>query len=87
MEPSYAPAAAMIGWCRLLQVTLDWGRISEAEIAEGVRLARQAIEEGKDDPDVLWMAGFTLSVMAGEHATAETVINRSLALNPNSAHA
>jgi adenylate cyclase len=87
MEPSYAPAAAMISWCRLLQVTLDWGRISEAEIAEGVRLARQAIEEGKDDPDVLWMAGFTLSVMAGEHATAETVINRSLALNPNSAHA
>jgi TolB-like protein len=87
IDPSYAPAAAMIGWCRVYQVTLAWGRLSEAEIAEGVGLAREAIEAGKDDPDVLWMAGFALLVLAGEHATAQSVINRALALNPNSAHA
>ena len=87
IEPSYTPAAAMIGWCRVYQATLAWGQISEVEIEEGVRLARQAIEAGKDDPDALWMAGFALSVLAGEHATASTAINRALALNPNSAHA
>jgi len=68
-------------------VTLAWGRPSEAEIAEVVGLAREAIEAGKDDPDVLWMAGFTLLVLAGEHATADSVITRTLALNPNSFHA
>ena len=34
-----------------------WGPLSDTEIAEGLHLARQALEAGKDDPDVLWMAG------------------------------
>jgi adenylate cyclase len=52
-----------------------------------VILARQAIEQGKDDADTLWIAGFTLAYVAGEHATAGSVIDRSLKLNPNSAQA
>jgi len=52
-----------------------------------VRLAQVAIEAGQDDPDALWMAGWTLSVFTGEHATAVNVIDRALRLNPNSAHA
>ena len=55
-------------------------------LTEAVRLARQAVEGDRDDPDVLWMAGFTLSVIAGEHTTAASVINRALAFT-NSAHA
>jgi tetratricopeptide (TPR) repeat protein len=63
------------------------GIVSDTEIAEAVRLARGAIEGGKDDPDALWMAGWTLSMFTGEQATAANVIDRALALNPNSAHA
>jgi TolB-like protein/class 3 adenylate cyclase len=87
IEPSYAPAAAMIGWCRVHQVTMAWGRISEADLRESTYLAKQALEAANDDPDVLWMAGFTLLIIGGEHAIAETVINRALALNPNSTYA
>jgi TolB-like protein len=87
IDPSYAPAAAMIGECRVVQRLQGWGSVSDAEIAESVRLARQAIEFGKDDPDALWMASFSLSLFAGEHATAASVVDRALALNPNSAHA
>ena len=54
---------------------------------EAVRLAKRAIEASKDDPDTLYVAGLTLSYFAGDHATAASVINRSLVLNPNSAHA
>ena len=54
-------------------------------ITEAVLLARQAIEGGKDDPDTLWMAAFTLSHCAAEHATAASVIDRALILNPSSA--
>jgi TolB-like protein len=53
LDPSYAPAAAMIAFCRVFQRIQNWGSVAEAEVAEGARLARQAIEAGKDDPDAL----------------------------------
>jgi TolB-like protein len=52
-----------------------------AVAAEGLSLARQAIEAGKDDPDALWMGGYVTAVFAGERATAATVIDRALTLN------
>jgi adenylate cyclase len=87
IDSSYAPAAAMIGLCRMHQRLQAWGLISEAEVAEGVRLARQALEQNRDDPDTLWMAGITLWYLTGEHGAAARIIDRALALNPNSAHA
>jgi len=75
IDPFYAPAAAMIGRCRFFQSIQGWGSLSDAEIAEGVQLARQAIDVGKDDPETLCMAAFTLSIFAGEHATATTAVH------------
>ena len=77
----------MISLCLALRRARGGEPLSGAEIAEGLRLAGQAIEAGKDDPDALWMAGDTLSILVGEHATAASAIERALILNPNSAHA
>ena len=77
----------MIGWCRLLQRRQGWGPVSDAQVAEGLSLARQAIEAGKDDPDALWMGGYVIAVFAAERTTANSVIQRALMLNPNSAYA
>jgi hypothetical protein len=41
----------------------------------------------KDDPDTLWMAGFTLRWYAGQHHVAAAAVDRALTLNPNSAPA
>jgi adenylate cyclase len=87
IEPYHAPSAAMIGYCRLLQRRQGWGQVSDAQLADGLDRARQAIEAGQDDPDVLWMGGYVVAVCAGERATAASVIERALALNPNSAYA
>jgi adenylate cyclase len=87
IDPFYAPAGAMFGFCRALQRGQGWEVLSEAEITEAVHLARQALELGKDDPDALWMAGDAISILAHEHATAAGAIDRALRLNPNSAHA
>jgi adenylate cyclase len=87
IDPGYAPAAAMIGFCRVHQRAHVLGAVSDAEVAEAVQLARQAIEAGKENPDTLWMAAYTLAFFAREHVTAATVIDRALTLNPNSAHA
>jgi tetratricopeptide (TPR) repeat protein len=59
--------------------------ISEDEVAEGARLARQAIETGAEDPDALWMGGWGSLVLAAEGASGLSAIERALSLNPNSA--
>jgi TolB-like protein/class 3 adenylate cyclase len=87
IDPLYASAAAIIGWCRTLQRVQGWGAPSEDDIAEGIRLARQALEAGRDDPDTIWQAAWTLFILAGEAALSETFIDRALTLNPNSAAA
>jgi TolB-like protein/class 3 adenylate cyclase len=87
IDPAYAPAAAMVGFCRGLQKAHGWQPLSDVEIAEGLHLARQALETGKDDPEALWMAGDAISILARDHATAAGAIDRALKLNPNSAHA
>jgi adenylate cyclase len=45
------------------------------------------METGKDDPDALWMAGFTLALFSGDHTTGMTWVNHALLLNPNAAYA
>jgi adenylate cyclase len=86
VDPTYAPAAAMLGWCRVFQRRPGLA-LHPAEVAEAAPLARRAIEAGKDDPDTLWMSGLTIAIFAGDHSAAASAIERSLALNPNSAHA
>jgi len=86
IDPSYAPAAALIGWCRVFQRE-GWQLVSEAEATEALRLARGAIEAGKDDPDTLWMAGHVILPFGGDVAGAARAFDRALILNPNSAHA
>jgi hypothetical protein len=58
----------------------SWGSVSEGEVAEAVRLARDALQAAKDDPDTLWMAALLLSAFAGEHALAMSAVDRALAI-------
>src|SRR5205814_6488056 len=87
IDPSYTPAAALVGLCRGFQRGFGWESLSEAEIGEALHLARQALEEGKEDADTLWIAGHTISILGHEHDRGAGAIDRALKLNPNSAHA
>src|ERR1700736_2868980 len=86
IDPSYAPAASLIGSVRLDQ-RVAGVPITEDEIDEALRLARHAIEAGTDDPDALWRSGHTLAMLTGEHAAAMRAIERATTLNPNCAQA
>jgi adenylate cyclase len=81
LDPDFALAAAMIGAC----YTLPHATLSLQDIDAAVRLAREAIGQGRDDPDALAWAAWTLQLWAGEHSLATSVVERALALNPNSA--
>ena len=87
IDPSYAPAAALVGWCRVLQRGRGWGALSDEDIAEACLLARQALEAERDDAETIRQAAWTLFVLAGEAAMAAAALDRALALNPNAAHA
>jgi TolB-like protein len=86
IDPSYAPAAGLIGNVRFQQRQRG-APLTDAEIAEALRLAWQAIATGKDNPDALWMGGHTLAFFAGEYAAALSAIERATTLNPNCANA
>jgi TolB-like protein/class 3 adenylate cyclase len=87
IDPSYAPAAALVGHCRVLQRQQGWGALLDEDIAEACRLARQALEAERDDAETIWQAAWTLFLLAGEAAIAAAALDRALALNPNAAHA
>ena len=87
IDPSYTPAAALVGWCRGLQRVQGWGSLSADDVGEACRLARQVLEAERDDAETIWQAAWTLFVLAGEVAMAAAALDRALALNPNAAHA
>src|SRR5262249_50637987 len=86
-DSSYAPAAALIGWCRASQRRNGWFVFSASQLMDTARMAEEAIELGKDDPEALWMAGFVVAAFAGQHEVGLGAIRLALLLNPNSAHA
>ena len=83
IDPSYMPAAGLVGWCRIRQRSM--GAVTQEEIGEAIGLARRVIASGKDDPDALWMAGFAVAALGREPAMGLSAIERAVALNPNSA--
>jgi tetratricopeptide (TPR) repeat protein len=77
----------LVGWCGIFQGFQGWGALSDADISAAIRLARQALEAAREDPDTMWHAGFALFYLTGETALAEAVLDRALTLNPNAATA
>jgi len=86
IDPSYTPAAALVGRCRIMQRVQGWGALSADDVAEACRLARQVLEAERDDAETISRAAGMLFQLAGEAAMA-AALDRALALNPNAAHA
>ena len=87
IDPSYTPAAALVGRCRIMQRVQGWGALSADDVAEACRLARQVLEAERDDAETISRAAGMLFQLAGEAAMAAAALDRALALNPNAAHA
>jgi adenylate cyclase len=88
IDPNYALAYGLAAYCHMRQWTAGWIPVdSPGTIGESVRLARLAAKIGPDDPEALWMSGFSIAMMDGDFDEALVLIKRSLMLNPNSAKA
>jgi len=86
IDPSFALAAAFIGWAVMRQVSQAWTRSDEARLTEITALARRAIESDRENSEVLWMAGAVIA-FTGDAKAGASVVDRALSLNPNAAHA
>ena len=87
LDSEFASAHAMAAWCHFWRKVNGWMTDRPQEIAEGIRLARLAVELGKDDAVALTRAGHALAHLAGELEGAIALVDKALVLNPNLAAA
>jgi len=83
LDPYFASAYGQATWFYCLRKARGWSVAPEQDIAETARLARRAVELGKDDAFALCWAGFSLAYVVGELDDGAAFMDRALALNTN----
>lgn len=86
-DPEFASACAMAAWCHCWRKINGWMNDRPREVAEGIRLARRAVELGRDDAVALTRCGHALGHLAGDVGGGIALVDRALVLNPNLAAA
>jgi adenylate cyclase len=84
IEPDYPLALSLAAWCHARQVIYMWTSVPAEAKVEGLRLAKLAGDMNNDDPLVLTMLCAAHSVI-GDLDIASALIEKALALDPNSA--
>ena len=87
IDPAYAPAMACAAYCYGWRRTQGWTTDVVAETAEVVRLISGALEVGRFDAEVLWMAAVAAWQFGVDEQNSLELAYRALELNPNSAGA
>ena len=83
LDPGFAMAYAKAAYCVNMRKVNGWLVDREAESSEACRLARRALDLGRDDAAALAVAGYVLAYVGGELDAGGEFIGRALALNPN----
>ena len=83
LDPEFAPAYGQAARCYAQRRGSGWVTDRKQDVAEATRLARRAVELGKNDAVALCTAGFALADVADEVEDGDAYLERALALNPN----
>jgi len=86
-DPDFALAYARAAFCYVTRKANSWMLDSALEVAEAGRLARRAIDLGRDDAVVLAYCGFVLGYVVGDLDDGGAFVERALVLNSNLAAA
>ncbi|WP_085695327.1 MULTISPECIES: winged helix-turn-helix domain-containing protein [unclassified Pseudomonas] len=87
LDPEFASAYGMAAWCHFWRKLNGWMTDRPREIAEGARLARMAVELGRDDAVALTRSGHALAHLTGDVDGGIALLDRARLLNPNLAPA
>ena len=84
IDPRSGFAATLAGECHLRNVRQGWAADPKSEIAEGFRLLRLALSIDGNATLALSMLGRATAAFSGDFDTAREMVDRAVALNPNS---
>jgi TolB-like protein len=87
LDPDYASAYGMAAWCLFWRRLNGWTADHAKDTAEGARLARSAVDLGKNDAVALTRGGHALAHFTRDLDTGIDFLDRALVLNPNLAAA
>jgi TolB-like protein len=87
LDPEFASAYGVAAWCHFWRKVNGWMTNQPQEVAKGERLARRAIELGRNDAVALTRGAHALSHFGGDLDSCVALIDRALMLNPNLAAA
>jgi TolB-like protein len=83
IDPNLAAAFGRASLCYNWRATNGWMTDPAREVGEALRLARCAVDVGRDDAAALCMAGFAIARLGGDLDTGAGLIDKALGLNPN----
>ena len=86
-DPEFASAHAMAAWCYSWRKANRWMADPAQEAAEGIRLARRAVDLDKGDAVALTRSGHAIGYLAGDIPAGIALVDQALFLNPNLAAA
>ena len=87
LDPEFAAPYATAANCYALRKASSWMIDSASEVREAEKLARRAVELGRDDAFVLGACGWALAYVVGDLDTGAALLDSALVLNPNLADA
>jgi adenylate cyclase len=86
IEPDYPLALSLAAWCHAQQVVYNWAAEPASARTEALRLAQTAAAATGEDPTILTVLGAAYSIVRS-HSVAARLLEKALALDPNSAWA
>jgi adenylate cyclase len=86
IEPDYPLALSLTAWCHAQQVVYNWAVKPASARTEALRLAQMAATTSGEDPTILTVLGAAYAIVH-KHGVAARLLEKALALDPNSAWA
>lgn len=86
LEPDYPLALALSAWCHAQGSVYNWVTDIEASKTKALGLAERAADLSADDPLILTVLG-TVHTFVRNYGAAKVLLQRAVALDPNSAWA
>jgi TolB-like protein/Flp pilus assembly protein TadD len=83
LDSDFASAYGMAAWCLFWRRINGWMTDRAQESAEGARLARRAVDLGRNDAVALTRGGHALGHFGGDLHASIALLDRALVLDPN----